>query len=71
VSILAIWRGHCPAQLVEAVPYRVGPRKATANPLSALEPLVDASAVQNYALEFTQENKGKWLQTDRLGAFAS
>jgi O-antigen biosynthesis protein len=58
-----------PPQLVEAVPYRVGPRKATANPFSAVEPLVDVAAVQNYALEFTQEHKGKWLQTDRLGGF--
>jgi GT2 family glycosyltransferase len=25
--------------------------------------------VQNYALEFTQENKGKWLQPDQLASF--
>ena len=58
-----------PPQLVEGVPYRIGPRKATANPLSALEPLVDVSAVQSYAREFALEHKGKWVKTDRLGGF--
>ena len=58
-----------PPQFVEAVPYRVGPRKATANPLSAVEPLVDVSAVEKYAREFTQEHKGKWVQSERLGGF--
>ena len=56
-------------QLVEGVPYRIGPRKATANPLSAVEPLVDVSAVQSYAREFAQENKSKWIQVERLGGF--
>lgn len=56
-------------QLVEGVPYRFGPRKATANPLSAIEPLIDVSAMQSYAREFTQENKGKSIKTERLGGF--
>src|SRR5262245_63642771 len=57
------------AQLVEGVPYRFGPRKATANEFSAIEPLIDVSEVQTFAREFTQENKGKWIKTDRLGGF--
>lgn len=56
-------------QLVEGVPYRFGERKATANPMSAIEPLIDVSEVQTYAREFIQENKGKWIKTDRLGGF--
>jgi O-antigen biosynthesis protein len=58
-----------PPQLIEGVPYRIGPRKATANPLSAVDPLVDVNAVQSYAKEFAQEHKGKWVKTDRLGGF--
>ena len=56
-------------QLVEGVPYRFGPRKATAIPLSAIEPLVDYNDVQAFAREFSKENKGKWIKTDRLGGF--
>jgi GT2 family glycosyltransferase len=57
-----------PPQLVEAVPYRVGPRK-TIDSHSAVDPLVDVAAVQTFAMEFTQENKSKYLKTDRLGGF--
>jgi GT2 family glycosyltransferase len=59
-----------PPQLVEGdgVPYRIGPRKAV-NPLSALEPLVDVSAVQAYATELAQQHRGKWQKADRLGGF--
>jgi glycosyltransferase involved in cell wall biosynthesis len=54
-----------PPQLVETVPYRVGPRKG-ARPG---EPLVDVQAVQSFAREFGAQNKGKWLQAERLGGF--
>lgn len=57
------------AQLVEGVPYRIEPRSPTANSMSAGEPLVDIAAVQKYSQEFTQEFKGKWMHTDRLGGF--
>src|SRR5260221_10020475 len=43
-------------QLVETVPYRVGPRKG-ARPG---DPLVDVSAVQQFANEFRGTNRGKW-----------
>ena len=55
-------------QLVEDVPYRIGPRKATVNPLSAVEPLVDVAEVKTFAREFKEEHKGKWLQIERLSS---
>ncbi len=54
-----------PPQLVETVPYRLGPRKG-ARPG---EPLLDVDAVQRFAREFAGEHKGKWVQTERLGGF--
>jgi GT2 family glycosyltransferase len=54
-----------PPQLVETVPYRVGPRRG-ARPG---EPLVDVQAVQSFAREFGAQNKGKWLEAERLGGF--
>jgi GT2 family glycosyltransferase len=61
---------YAPAgQLVEAVPYRIEPRHGIANPQSATEPLVDVGAVQKFAHEFTQANKSKWMEIDRLGGF--
>ena len=52
-------------QLVETVPYRVGPRKG-ARPG---EPLVDVQAVYRFAKEFAGERKGKWIQLERLAGF--
>jgi GT2 family glycosyltransferase len=52
-------------QLVEAVPYRVGPKKG-ARPG---EPLVDVAAVQAFARDFLAQNKGKWIAVERLGGF--
>jgi GT2 family glycosyltransferase len=54
-----------PPQLVETVPYRVGPKKG-ARPG---EPLVDVQAVQTFAREFAAQHKGKWLEAERLGGF--
>jgi hypothetical protein len=50
-----------PPQLVETVPYRLGPRKDAT--------LLDVEAVQRFAREFAGEHKRKWLQTERLGGF--
>jgi GT2 family glycosyltransferase len=50
-----------PPQLVETVPYRLGPRKDST--------LLDVEAVQRFAREFAGQHKGKWLQTERLGGF--
>jgi GT2 family glycosyltransferase len=54
-----------PPQLVETVPYRVGPKKG-ARPG---ELLVDVQAVQRFAQQFAAAHKGKWLQAERLGGF--
>jgi GT2 family glycosyltransferase len=57
-----------PPQLVERVPYRVGPRK---NPKSAAgaDYLIDISAVDEYARQWREDHKGKWLEAERLGGF--
>jgi GT2 family glycosyltransferase len=54
-----------PPQLVETVPYRIGPKKG-AHPS---DPLVDINAVQRFAHEFRVRDPGKWIQVDRLGGF--
>ena len=54
-----------PPQLVETVPYRVGPRRG-ARPGDSL---VDVDAVQQFARDFAGEHRGKWMQVDRLGGF--
>ncbi len=60
-----------PPQLVETVPYRIGPKKA-----SRLDGrhgpggvLVEVEAVQAFAKEFREQYRGKWLETERLGGF--
>ena len=60
-----------PPQLVEHVPYRVGPRRAgrLGGGLVAEAPLVDVSAVQAFAAEHREANPGKWLEAERLGGF--
>jgi GT2 family glycosyltransferase len=51
-----------PPQLVETVPYRVGPRKGGG-------PLVDTAAVHAFARDHAAEHRGKWMQVERLGGF--
>jgi GT2 family glycosyltransferase len=58
-----------PPQLVENVPYRIGPRRGCAPDASAQERLVDVSAVERFACEYREEHKGKWVQAERLGGF--
>ena len=59
-----------PPQLVESIPYRIGPKKAAAGaaPASGAN-LSDTSAVESFAREFRESNKGKWVETERLGGF--
>jgi len=52
-------------QLVETVPYRMGPRKG-ARPG---DPLIDVQAVQGFAREFQAAHRGKWAKVARLGGF--
>lgn len=55
-----------PPQLVESVSYRVGPRRGG---LDMREALVDVETVDRFAREFREQNKGKWLEVERLGGF--
>jgi GT2 family glycosyltransferase len=59
-----------PPQLVEKVPYRIGPKK---NPRLGAAPgsdwLVDVSAVDAFATTWREEHKGKWKEADSLGGF--
>ncbi|HYV37230.1 MAG TPA: glycosyltransferase family 2 protein [Gemmataceae bacterium] len=61
-----------PPQLVENISYRIGPKKnsrfdgkdeATSNWL------VDVSAVESFARTLSEQNRGKWVETERLGGF--
>jgi GT2 family glycosyltransferase len=60
-----------PPQLVETVPYRVGPMKASRfyGNLRSTEVLVNVDEVQTFAKEFRESHKGKWVPVDRLGGF--
>ena len=60
-----------PPQLVETVPYRFGSKKALRATTSSggNDSLVDVEAVNRFANEFREKNRGKWLETDRLGGF--
>jgi GT2 family glycosyltransferase len=52
-----------PPQLVETLPYRTAQRK------SDLSALVDIDAVNRFAIEFREQNRGKWIEVERLGGF--
>jgi GT2 family glycosyltransferase len=57
-----------PPQLVDTVPYRIGPRRhvrAHGGP----EWLVDTEAVHAFARQLREEQRGKWLEAERLGGF--
>ena len=58
-------------QLVEAVPYRSGPRKSVrpAEDDSGPRGLIDLDAVQAFADELREKNKGKYVNVDRLDGF--
>jgi GT2 family glycosyltransferase len=60
-----------PPQLVETVPYRIGPRRGPhrAGGRGPAEFLVDTAAVNAFAREFREANKGKWHEAARLGGF--
>jgi O-antigen biosynthesis protein len=60
-----------PPQLVETVPYRVGPKKRgqLEGRYGTSEVLVDVEAVDAFARDFRQKNSGKWVETERLGGY--
>jgi GT2 family glycosyltransferase len=57
-----------PPQLVDSVPYRIGPKKSTAANDDG-NWLVDVSAVEVFARQWREENRPKWFETQRLGGF--
>src|SRR3984957_2958162 len=54
-----------PPQLVETVPYRLGPKKGA----RAGAALLDVDAVQGFARDFAGTHRGKWVESERLGGF--
>lgn len=54
-------------QLVHPVPYRFGPKKSSQ--AGGSDALVDVSAVDAFAREYREKNKGKWIGIDQLGGF--
>lgn len=60
-----------PPQLVEAVPYRISPKQSGRldGRFGATEPIQDLDTVNRFAAEFRETNKGKWMETERLGGF--
>jgi GT2 family glycosyltransferase len=59
-----------PPQLAETIPYRIGPKKtARTEDRAGADTLVNVDAVQQFAIEHRETNRGKWVQTDRLGGF--
>jgi GT2 family glycosyltransferase len=59
-----------PPQHVESIPYRISPRNSGPGVKSAPQSeLLDIAVVERFASEFRETNKGKWLETERLGGF--
>jgi GT2 family glycosyltransferase len=58
-------------QLVETVPYRVGPRKVPRFQAAMGDGpiLVDVSAIDNFAHDFREKNRGNYIHVERLGGF--
>ena len=60
-----------PPQLVETVPYRVGPMKGSRfyGNLPASDILVNVDEVHAFAKELSEKYRGNYVHTDRLGGF--
>jgi GT2 family glycosyltransferase len=57
-------------QLVEKVPYRIGPKKNPRLPgQGGSEWLVDFTDVDAFAAKWREDHKGKWMEADSLGGF--
>jgi GT2 family glycosyltransferase len=59
-----------PGQMVESVPYRIGPRRDS-NPESeaAVDMLINVDEVLQFAQQWRQQERGQWQEVDRLGDF--
>jgi GT2 family glycosyltransferase len=60
-----------PPQLVESIPYRIGPKKAPRfeGRYGPSEVLVETEAVETFARDFREKNRGKWSEVERLSGF--
>ncbi len=58
-----------PPQLIETVPYRIGPFKGKAAAGGPVDPLVRTDAVNAFARSLREQHPGKWAETNRLGGF--
>ena len=60
-----------PPQLVETVPYRIGPKKSPQGKAAGAtaEPLVETEAVEPSPGSWREKYKGKWVEAERLGGF--
>jgi len=60
-----------PPQLVESIPYRIAPKKSSNNGShhATSNDLLDIAAVESFAREHRETNKGKWLESERLAGF--
>jgi GT2 family glycosyltransferase len=59
-----------PPQLVEHVPYRIGPKRAGDRGQGAAgEWLVETGAVDDFAHKWREEHRGRWMECERLGGF--
>src|SRR5262249_32609519 len=57
-----------PPQLVETVPYRLGPRKGAGKQIRG-QPLVDVSAGDRFGQDLGGKNPGQWSGVGHLGGF--
>src|SRR5262245_56227417 len=60
-----------PPQLVESIPYRIGPKKVSRleGRHGAAGAFVDVEVVNRFAGEVREKNRSKWLEAERLGGF--
>jgi O-antigen biosynthesis protein len=62
-----------PPQLVETVPYRIGPRKGGQGSgdrgQAGGDWVVDTSQIDAFAQKWREDHKGKWMEVERLGGF--
>jgi GT2 family glycosyltransferase len=60
-----------PPQLVESVPYHIRSNRRVHTPGTGIitGPLLELEDVQNFAQKWREEQRGKWLEVDRLGGF--
>jgi GT2 family glycosyltransferase len=53
-----------PMQLVDKVPYRIGPKKNARS-----DWLVDPAAIDGFARQWREKHRGQWESVDKLGGF--